>query len=209
MLHLLACTCCTQMSVFLAAALNSLGMGATLVALSVVALDGWSRGALWGKAYAPAVHAGAALLVSSMHAVPAGFNWCAWLSAAAVKQLLCLASARCLPLKNHAPGALSCCSHRRWAACALAAVWQPWLRSWRSASSTRATLEQSPGSKPAVAAAVWVTCAPAATAEAGTWGCRGGQQLQQQLLGRLKQAAYAHRCEALRPASQTRQTQAY
>jgi hypothetical protein len=52
------------MSVFLVAALNSLGMGATLTSLSVIALDGWARGALWGKAYAPVVHAGAALLVS-------------------------------------------------------------------------------------------------------------------------------------------------
>lgn len=54
------------MSVFLVAALNSLGMGATLVALSVVALDAWSRGGLLGKAYAPVVHAGAALLVSGL-----------------------------------------------------------------------------------------------------------------------------------------------
>lgn len=52
------------MSVFLVSALNSLGMGATLVALSVVALDAWSRGGLLGKAHAPLVHAGAALLVS-------------------------------------------------------------------------------------------------------------------------------------------------
>jgi hypothetical protein len=52
------------MSVFLVAALNSIGMGATLIALSVVALDAWSRGGLVGKAYAPLVHAGAALLVS-------------------------------------------------------------------------------------------------------------------------------------------------
>jgi hypothetical protein len=51
------------MSVFLVSALNSLGMGATLVALSVVALDAWSRGGLLGKAYAPLVHAGAALVV--------------------------------------------------------------------------------------------------------------------------------------------------
>jgi hypothetical protein len=58
-----------QMSVFLVAALNSLGMGATLVALSVVALDAWSRGGLLRKAYAPLVHAGAALLVSQLEPV--------------------------------------------------------------------------------------------------------------------------------------------
>lgn len=52
-----------QMSIFLVAALNSLGVGATLVALSVIALEAWSRGSLLGKAYAPLVHAGAALLV--------------------------------------------------------------------------------------------------------------------------------------------------
>lgn len=67
------------MSVFLVAALNSLGLGATLVALSVVALDAWSRGSsnsssrggggsmmLLAKAYAPLMHAGAALLVRQM-----------------------------------------------------------------------------------------------------------------------------------------------
>lgn len=54
-----------QMSVFLVAALNSLGMGATLIALSVIAIDGWSRGSWPNRAYAPLVHAGAALLVSS------------------------------------------------------------------------------------------------------------------------------------------------
>lgn len=54
-----------QMSVFLVAALNSLGMGATLIALSVIAIDGWSRGSWTNRAYAPLVHAGAALLVSS------------------------------------------------------------------------------------------------------------------------------------------------
>lgn len=52
------------MSVFLTSALHSLGMGATLIALSVVALDAWSRGATWLKAFAPVMHSGAALLVS-------------------------------------------------------------------------------------------------------------------------------------------------
>jgi hypothetical protein len=60
----MAVLCGLQMSVFLVAALNSLGMGATLIALSVVALDAWGRGGLMGKAYAPVIHAGAALLVS-------------------------------------------------------------------------------------------------------------------------------------------------
>lgn len=64
MLLLTAKPLCVQMSIFLVSALNSLGMGATLVALSVIALDAWSRGGVLSKAYAPAVHAGAALLVS-------------------------------------------------------------------------------------------------------------------------------------------------
>lgn len=56
-------TSCPDMSVFLVGALNSLGLGATLVALSVISLDGWSRGSLVGKTYAPVMHAGAALVV--------------------------------------------------------------------------------------------------------------------------------------------------
>eukprot|EP00878_Enallax_costatus_P028539 GHUV01030830.1.p1 GENE.GHUV01030830.1~~GHUV01030830.1.p1 ORF type:complete len:220 (+),score=62.05 GHUV01030830.1:896-1555(+) len=55
-------TSCPDMSIFLVGALNSLGLGATLVALSVIALDGWSRGSLVGKSYAPVMHAGAALV---------------------------------------------------------------------------------------------------------------------------------------------------
>lgn len=54
---------CPELSIFLVGALNSLGMGATLVALSVVALDGWSRRSWVGISYAPLMHAGAALVV--------------------------------------------------------------------------------------------------------------------------------------------------
>lgn len=55
-------TDCPQMSVFTVAALNSLGLGASLVALSVVALEAWGRKSWLGAAYAPLMHAGAALL---------------------------------------------------------------------------------------------------------------------------------------------------
>lgn len=57
-------TNCPEMSIFLVGALNSLGMGATLVSLSVIALDAWSRGSWVGVSYAPLMHAGAALVVS-------------------------------------------------------------------------------------------------------------------------------------------------
>lgn len=57
-------TACPQMSIFLVGALNSLGMGATLVSLSVIALSAWSKGSWLGVSYAPLMHAAAALVVS-------------------------------------------------------------------------------------------------------------------------------------------------
>lgn len=71
-------TDCPQMSVFTVAALNSLGLGASLVALSVVALEAWGRKSWLGAAYAPLVHAGAALLVSGwcVHRVKGCMNNC-------------------------------------------------------------------------------------------------------------------------------------
>lgn len=56
---------CPAMSVLLVAALNCLALGATLSALSVIALEAWARQRRMGAAYAPLAHAGAALLVRS------------------------------------------------------------------------------------------------------------------------------------------------
>ena len=54
---------CPAMSVFTAAALQCLGTSATLVAASVVGLEGWRRRSALHAAYAPAVHAASALMV--------------------------------------------------------------------------------------------------------------------------------------------------
>ncbi len=51
------------MSIFLVSALNSLGFGALLTAVMVVALDGWSSGNVVNMAFAPVLHLAASLVV--------------------------------------------------------------------------------------------------------------------------------------------------
>lgn len=57
---------CPHMSVFLAAALQSLGTSATLLAAAVVGMEGWRRRSALHIAYAPAVHVASALLVGCL-----------------------------------------------------------------------------------------------------------------------------------------------
>jgi anterior pharynx defective protein 1 len=56
---------CPQMSIFLVSALHSLAFGMVLVAIMVVALEGYHTSSRWHVLYAPAMHLLCALLVGA------------------------------------------------------------------------------------------------------------------------------------------------